>query len=119
MHIVCLTFDFDGISGFIARGDLCFDVGANVGNRVKIFLKMRARVVAAEPQAACAAVLREKYGANANLTIVEVALGETAIARRTTLHGRQVSPLHIAPHRIWMHANGPGEMRGTEVVHNL
>lgn len=45
-------------SQFIHPGDLVFDVGANVGNRTKIFLRLGARVVAFEPQASCARVLQ-------------------------------------------------------------
>src|SRR5688572_28540682 len=47
---------------FLAPGELCFDVGANVGNRVKIFLKPGARVVAVEPQRECVRTLRAAFG---------------------------------------------------------
>ena len=60
---------------FVGAGGLAFDVGANVGNRVKIFLALGARVVAFEPQDDCLAALREGYGGDANLTIEPVALG--------------------------------------------
>ena len=33
-------------STFIKKGDLCFDVGANIGNRVEPLLKLKAKVVA-------------------------------------------------------------------------
>jgi FkbM family methyltransferase len=62
-------------SNFISPGALCFDVGANVGNRVKIFLSLGARVVAIEPQEQCVKVLRNLYGENRRLTLVEKALG--------------------------------------------
>jgi FkbM family methyltransferase len=62
-------------SNFISPGTLCFDVGANVGNRGKIFLGLGARVVAIEPQGQCVNVLRRLYGKNKNLTLVEGALG--------------------------------------------
>lgn len=64
-------------SSFIAPGDLCFDVGANVGNRVKIFLALGARVVAVEPQRECARVLEAAFGPDPRFTLVESALGET------------------------------------------
>jgi hypothetical protein len=35
---------------FLQPGDLCFDVGANMGNRVEAFLKIGANVVVVEPQ---------------------------------------------------------------------
>ena len=31
---------------FVTEGDLCFDVGANVGRRTRTFLKLKAKVVA-------------------------------------------------------------------------
>jgi FkbM family methyltransferase len=60
---------------FLAPGDLCFDVGANIGNRVKIFLKLGARIVAVEPQLECARTLRAAFGRNPHFTLVEKALG--------------------------------------------
>ncbi|HET7867662.1 MAG TPA: FkbM family methyltransferase [Burkholderiaceae bacterium] len=60
---------------FVKPGDLVFDVGANVGNRTKAFLKLGCRVVAFEPQASCAQTLRKLYGANKSFTLVEEALG--------------------------------------------
>jgi FkbM family methyltransferase len=67
----------DFYSMFVPRGALCFDIGANIGNRVKIFLKRRARVVAVEPQEACVKILRDMYGRNRNLSIIQKALGES------------------------------------------
>ena len=49
-------------SKLIQNGDLCFDVGANVGNRTEAFLKLGARIVAVEPQPECIAVLNELHG---------------------------------------------------------
>ena len=47
---------------FLRSGDLVFDVGANIGNRVKIFLRLGCNVVAIEPQASCRSVLRRAFG---------------------------------------------------------
>lgn len=47
---------------FIKQGDLCFDVGANVGNRISPMLKIGAKVVAVEPQETCYKFLRSKFG---------------------------------------------------------
>jgi FkbM family methyltransferase len=49
-------------SQFINPGALCFDVGANVGNRVAIFLNLKARVIAVEPQKKCQKILLRKFG---------------------------------------------------------
>lgn len=65
----------DFYAQFIPPGSLCFDVGANIGNRVKIFLGLQARVVAIEPQADCVSLLRQVFGKNERLQIVQAALG--------------------------------------------
>ena len=60
---------------FVRPGELCFDVGANRGNRTKVFLALGARVVAVEPQGACADVLTAAYGRHPRVTVVRAALG--------------------------------------------
>ena len=49
-------------SNYVKPGELCFDVGANVGNRVDALLNIGAKVVAIEPQEACFSFLEKKYG---------------------------------------------------------
>jgi len=49
-------------SQFVSQGDLCFDVGANLGNRIEPLLSIGARVVAFEPQNVCCEYLRAKFG---------------------------------------------------------
>jgi FkbM family methyltransferase len=49
-------------SQFIKSGDLVFDVGANIGNRVRNFLALHAKVVAVEPQPQCVSYLRKRFG---------------------------------------------------------
>ena len=48
------------LNGF-RPGDLVFDVGANVGEKTDVFLRLGARVVAVEPDEACQGVLRDKF----------------------------------------------------------
>ncbi|MBO0952312.1 FkbM family methyltransferase [Fibrella forsythiae] len=60
---------------FIKAGDLCFDVGANLGNRIEPFLSLSANVVAVEPQEACARFLRHKF--NDQIELEVVGLGES------------------------------------------
>ena len=62
-------------SQFISAQALCFDVGANIGNRVKIFLELNADVVAIEPQVECVDILNKVFGKNQQLTIIQTALG--------------------------------------------
>jgi FkbM family methyltransferase len=62
-------------AGFIERGDLVFDVGAHVGDRVASFRRLGARVVAVEPQPAMVKVLRLLYGRRAEVAIEAAAAG--------------------------------------------
>lgn len=62
---------------FLSLGDLCFDVGANMGNRSKIFLHLGARVVAFEPQGLCADFLEAGFGHRDNFSLERKALGAT------------------------------------------
>ncbi len=48
------------LQGF-KKGDLIFDVGANVGYKADIFLRLGARVLAIEPDDSCQEILREKF----------------------------------------------------------
>jgi FkbM family methyltransferase len=65
-------------SRFIRSGDLCFDIGANLGGRARIFRSLGARVVAVEPQAECMHLLRGFYGKTPGVVLVAKALGEAA-----------------------------------------
>lgn len=64
--------------GFVSAGDLCFDIGANVGERADVFLKLGGTVVAVEPQQSCVRVLADKYARQNRLSLVHCALGEEA-----------------------------------------
>src|SRR3970282_98282 len=46
---------------FVEPGDLCFDVGAHVGDRTRALRRLGGRVVAVEPQPACLGLLRWMY----------------------------------------------------------
>ncbi|MFQ5923871.1 MAG: FkbM family methyltransferase, partial [Anaerolineales bacterium] len=47
---------------FIRGGDLCFDVGAHVGNRLRALSRLGAYVVGVEPHPVFAKFLRKSYG---------------------------------------------------------
>ena len=63
-------------SQFVKPGDLCFDVGANVGRRTQVFRRLGARVVAVEPQEQCLKRLRTRFGSDGNVILVPCAVGE-------------------------------------------
>jgi FkbM family methyltransferase len=69
-------------SRFIQENDLCFDIGANIGNKTDLFLQLGAVVVAVEPQESCWRVLRRRFN-NDSVYVESVALdcknGSTAI----------------------------------------
>ena len=75
--------DLKFYSQFIRKGSVCFDVGANVGDKTELFLQLGATVVAVEPQQSCQRILRRRFGNNKNVYIEACALAE--IKGKTTL----------------------------------
>lgn len=62
-------------SRFVGTGDLTFDIGSHVGDRVDVFRRLGARVVAVEPQPLCARAIRALYAGDDQVTMVEAACG--------------------------------------------
>jgi FkbM family methyltransferase len=62
---------------FIKPGDLVFDVGAHVGDRIGAFRRLGARVIAVEPQPALVQTLKVIYGRDRAVTIEPCAVGRT------------------------------------------
>jgi membrane glycosyltransferase len=62
---------------FIKPGDLVFDIGAHVGDRIAAFRKLGASVVALEPQPVLAKTLKLLYGRNRAVVIEPIAIGRT------------------------------------------
>jgi FkbM family methyltransferase len=60
---------------FVRPGDLVFDVGAHVGDRVASFRRLGARVVAIEPQPALVRTLKLFYGHDRAVMIEPIAIG--------------------------------------------
>lgn len=60
---------------FVGAGDLCFDIGANIGNRTEVFLALGAKVIAVEPQRSCLEALRSRFGDDPRVIIIPEALG--------------------------------------------
>ena len=63
---------------FIAPGDLVFDIGAHVGDRISSFRRLGARVVAVEPQPGAMRALRLIHGRDCGVTLLQAAAGDTA-----------------------------------------
>ena len=61
---------------FIRPGDLCFDIGAHVGNRTRAWVDLSARVVAVEPQPVCMEYLEQRFGEIPAVTLVGKAVGD-------------------------------------------
>jgi FkbM family methyltransferase len=61
---------------FLRPGELCFDIGANVGLFTDVFANLGLKGVAVEPQPVCVAALRDRFrGARREVQIVEAAIG--------------------------------------------
>ena len=62
---------------FVSAEDLCFDIGANVGNRTELLREIGAHVVSLEPQGSCVEELRRKFGDDPGVTVVPSAVGSS------------------------------------------
>lgn len=75
---------------FLTGGELCFDIGANLGNRTRCFRHIGCDVVAVEPQSSCFRKLQGRFANDPGIRLVHKAVGrETGHA---TIH---VSPDHV------------------------
>ena len=75
---------------FISPGDLAFDIGSLVGNRIGSFRRLGARVVALEPGPRAIRALRLLYGRNPQVTLVTAACG--AVTGRARLSVNSENP---------------------------
>ena len=75
---------------YVQSGDLAFDIGSHVGDRIGSLRRLGARVVAVEPQEACARAIGLLYGGDRDVTLVEAACGATV--GTTTLHVNSANP---------------------------
>ncbi len=61
---------------FLKAGDLCFDIGANIGRKSEVFLELGARVIAVEPQPENAQEFWARLGGHPRLELVRKGVGE-------------------------------------------
>lgn len=78
---------------FVGGGDLVFDIGSHVGDRVAAFRRLGARVVALEPQPALARTLRLLYGRDRAVSVLQSAAGRVpgTVTLRVNLDNPTVS----------------------------
>ncbi|MCU0538862.1 MAG: FkbM family methyltransferase [Desulfobacterales bacterium] len=82
---------------FVPPGALCFDVGAHLGSRTRAFLALGARVLAVEPQPACAAYLRKRWGRHPRFALVAQAVGAEPGAARLFVNRLNPAISSLAP----------------------
>lgn len=89
-------------SQFIQPGDLCFDIGAHVGNRLRVWSALGAQVVALEPQPHLMRWLNRLYGRRPHITLLEQAVGAQSGA--ATLYISHRTPTVTTLSRGWITA---------------
>lgn len=89
-------------SQFIQPNDLCFDIGAHVGNRMLPWSRLGANIVAVEPQPSMMKLLRRFYGRSPHITLVEKAIG--ASSGTATLHISSRFPTVTTLSKEWITA---------------
>jgi FkbM family methyltransferase len=96
---------------FVAPGDVAFDIGSHVGDRIGAFRRLGARVVALEPQPLCAAAVRLIYAGDDAVTLVEAACG--AQPGKLTLQINSANPtVSTASAEFIQAADGAGGWEG-------
>jgi FkbM family methyltransferase len=95
-------------AGLVQRGDLVFDVGAHVGDRVASFRRLGARVVAVEPQPALAKVLKLLYGRRADVAIEAVAVGRSIGTTRLMINADNPTVSTASPEFVTAARAAPG-----------
>jgi membrane glycosyltransferase len=93
---------------FIEPGDLVFDIGAHVGDRIAAFRRLGARVVAVEPQPLLVKTLKLLYGRDRSVVIEPAAVGcnQGELVLKLNLDNPTVSTASDAFIRAAQHAPG-------------
>jgi len=76
----------DFYSNFVKKGDLCFDIGANIGKFTEVLLELGAKVVCVEPQETCLQQLHKSFDNNKNAIIIPYAIGESEGEGELAIH---------------------------------
>lgn len=87
-------------SRFVGSGDLVYDIGAHVGNRLRVLRQLGATVVAVEPQPLCADLLQRLYGRDPKVHLVRE--GVAAAPGQAALHISRRTPTVTTLATDWM-----------------
>jgi FkbM family methyltransferase len=87
---------------FVQPGGLVFDIGAHVGNRLRVLRQLGARCVAVEPQPLFADFLERFYGRDEQVVLVREAIGSQI--GEATLHISRRTPTVTTIAAGWMDA---------------
>ncbi|MGZ9226711.1 MAG: FkbM family methyltransferase [Anaerolineales bacterium] len=87
---------------FIRPGDLCFDIGAHLGDRIRAWSKLGARIIALEPHPGMMSWLRRWYGGQTNVALIEQAVG--AQPGTATLWVSRLTPSVSTLSENWLNA---------------
>jgi len=93
---------------FVRPGDLVFDVGAHVGDRVASFHRLGARVVAVEPQPSMVRTLRLLYGRSKSVAIEALAVGREPGSARMLINVDNPTVSSISPAFVQAAHGAPG-----------
>lgn len=93
---------------FIRAGDLAFDIGSHVGDRVACYRRLGARVVAAEPQPALARTLRLLHRRDPQVIVEETAVGRQVGSAELHLNPRNPTVSTLSTDLISAARGSPG-----------
>lgn len=92
---------------FVARGEVCFDIGAHLGDRTSVFRELGARVITVEPQPGLLRVLHWNFADDALVTIVGAAVGRTSGRATMKVSRRNPSVSSLSPEWVESVAEAP------------
>jgi FkbM family methyltransferase len=103
---------------FLSPGDLAFDIGAHVGDRISSFRRLGARVVALEPQPGPARAIRLIHGRDRQVTLVQAACGDREGSLTLRINSANPTVSTASPAFIGA-ANGAGGWEGQVWDHEI
>ena len=93
-----IKFEEEFYGSLIKPGDLCFDIGANLGRKAEVFLNLGTKVVALEPQPYCIDVLNARFKENRNFICVPKGVGDKEGSLTLHIHEENIGASSFLPH---------------------